>query len=274
MDNIALLYSSIRTDRDEVRQRSLSLLHLLQLTSASLPVGAYSYSEGLESLVQSGHLTDAAALKNWLQSELKWGSIRMEGAIALRIYQAAMQLDVQRVTYWNQWLSASRETEELREQNWQMGRALARLFVQLEADHLAPDIYPMLGLTPPEDPRTEVPPTEVPPTEDKRKASPAHASINYVTAFAVATAHHLIPIEDALLGYLYSWASNLVGVGVKLIPLGQTDGQTVLCQLYATIQQTASDVMTVSDDDLSSCTWGLAIASMAHETLYSRLFRS
>jgi urease accessory protein len=258
LNNIALPSSPTQTIGDEATP-SLSLLHLLQLTSASLPVGAYSYSEGLESLVQQGNLSTASALKDWIQSELQWGAIRIEAAIALRIYHASMNLDVEHATYWNQWLSASRETEELREQNWQMGRALTRLLVQLEADHLHPNLYPMLG---------------IPASNTDRTSSQTSQPINYVTAFAVAAAHYRIPLNEMLLGYLHSWASNLVGVGVKLIPLGQTDGQRVLCQLYPTIPQTVSEVVALSDDDLSSCTWGLAIASMDHETLYSRLFRS
>jgi len=244
--------------------RAISFLHLLQLTSASLPVGAYSYSEGLESLVQTGDLASAQALQDWLQSELRWGSIRVEAAIALRIYQAVMDSDVPRVSYWDHWLSASRETEELREQSWQMGRALTRLFVQLEADALPPELYPMLGLTfsGPKHPSTT------------HQASAPHTAINYATAFSVASAHYHIPLEDMILGYLHSWISNLIGAGVKLIPLGQTNGQQVLCQLYPVIQQTVRNVMLLSDDELSNCTWGLAIASMNHETLYSRLFRS
>ena len=226
----------------------LSLLHLLQLTSSALPVGAYSYSEGLESLVHTGELPDAEALKYWLQGELGWGSIRMDAAIALRVYQAASCNDIDRVAYWNQWLSATRETEELREQNWQMGRALARLLLHLEPESMSPEIHQLLSLN--------------------------RGTVNFAAAFAIAAVCRHICVEDMLLGYLHSWASNLVSAGIKLIPLGQTEGQQLLCAIYPDIEQTVRKVMTLSDDDLSSCTWGLAIASMAHESLYSRLFRS
>lgn len=226
----------------------LSLLHLLQLTSSALPVGAYSYSEGLESLVHMGELPDAEALKRWLQGELAWGSIRMDAAIAHRIYQAASCDDIDRVVYWNQWLSATRETEELREQNWQMGRALVRLLTHLDPESMSPEIHQLLSLN--------------------------RGAINFATAFAIAAVYRHICDEDMLLGYLHSWASNLVNAGIKLIPLGQTAGQQLLGEIYPDIEQTLRNLMTGSDDDLSSCTWGLAIASMTHESLYSRLFRS
>ncbi|MEM9447891.1 MAG: urease accessory protein UreF [Cyanobacteria bacterium P01_E01_bin.6] len=225
----------------------MSLLHLLQITSSALPVGAYSYSEGLESLVQAGDLTNAEALQDWVQSELLWGSIRVETAIALRIYHAATRLDIEHVSYWNQWLSASRETEELREQNWQMGRALVRLLLRLESDNLSPNMKQMLCLMPSDD------------ASAMAKANDETSkTTNYVTAFSIAAVHYHIEVEDMLLGYLHSWASNLVSAGIKLIPLGQTAGQQVLSGLYADIEHAAQQVMTMPDDDLSSCTWGLA----------------
>jgi len=77
-----------------------------------------------------------------------------------------------------------------------------------------------------------------------------------------------------VLGYLYSWATNLASAGVKLIPLGQTAGQQLLLDLRSQISCTAQEVLKLEDDDLGSCSWGLALASMAHETQYTRLFRS
>ncbi len=227
---------------------ALPLLHLLQLSSSALPVGAYSYSEGVESLVYDGRLSNGDALGDWVRGELRWGSIRVEGAIAHRIHQAVTQQDIDRIAYWNQWLSASRDSEELREQNWQMGRALARLLLSLEEWHGTPDLRNFLSQNQP--------------------------PVNFATAFAIAAAHRHIPSDSMLLGYLHSWASNLIAAGIKLIPLGQTEGQQLLSALYPDIEHAAQIAMTLLDDELSSCTWGLAIASMTHETLYSRLFRS
>lgn len=97
---------------------------------------------------------------------------------------------------------------------------------------------------------------------------------NVSVAFCIATALADIPLETALLGYLHSWGPTLINAAVKLIPLGQTAGQVLLRQLQPHIQQTVQQSLKVTDDNLESSTLGLALASMQHETLYCRLFRS
>ena len=108
------------------------LLKLLQLASPALPVGAYSYSEGIETLVENGAIASSQSLKHWLVQELNYGAIRIEAAVMVRAYQVAALADVAALVYWNQWLSAARETEELRQQSWQMGRSLLRLLLELQ----------------------------------------------------------------------------------------------------------------------------------------------
>ena len=93
-------------------------------------------------------------------------------------------------------------------------------------------------------------------------------------AFGVAAQFWHIDLQAALLGYLQSWVTNLIGAGVKLIPLGQTAGQQILLSLSSSLIPSAQDILQLTDDDLSGCTWGLSLASMHHESLYSRLFRS
>jgi urease accessory protein len=221
----------------------LTLLRLLQLTSPALPVGAYSYSEGLETLVERGTVQDVSSLHNWLEQELTSGAIRVEAAVLLRAYAAAQKTDLEALKYWNDWISAFRETEEMRSQSWQMGRSLLRL---LQDTHQVAGEF-TVGL-----PET----------------------CNFAIAFALAAAHWQIDPHDTTLGYLQSWLVNLVSVGVRLIPLGQTAGQQLLLDLYPTVSQVTQAVLTLKDDDLLSCSWGLALASMAHETQYTRLFRS
>lgn len=221
----------------------MPLLHLLQLTSPSLPVGAYSYSEGLETLVQQEAIADSTALQQWLAQELEYGAIRLETAVLVRACQAAEGGDWETVNYWNQWLSAARETEELRQQSWQMGQSLMRLLRQLQ-----PNIAPILP--------------------------DAGTPCNFAIAFAIAATCWQIDTQAAALGYLHSWASNLVTAAVKLIPLGQTQGQQVLFALYPTLEQAALASLNLANEEFSSCSWGLALASMNHETLYTRLFRS
>ncbi|MGF1496993.1 MAG: urease accessory protein UreF [Elainellaceae cyanobacterium] len=222
---------------------SPALLRLLQLASPVLPVGAYSYSEGLETLTQQGALATAADLQHWLTQELDWGVIRLDGACLLRAQRAIAAADFATVQYWNQWLSAVRDSEEMRSQSWQMGQSLVRLLIQLHPEQAEP--FQACGLP-----------------------------CNFAIAFAMAAAHWQIAPQTALLGYLHSWLTNLVNVGVKLIPLGQTAGQQVLLAMDDSLERAATEIFSLADDELMTCSWGAAIATMNHETLYSRLFRS
>lgn len=220
-----------------------ALLRLLQLASPALPVGAYTYSEGLETVVQMGQITDAMSLQQWLEHELHYGAIRVETAIALRAYDCAQQGNLQGLSDCNNWLSAFRETEELREQSWQMGRSLSRLVVELD---------PQLS----------------------ERMNACGDLCHFAIAFAVTAAHWQIDRHTALLGYLQSWATNLINAGIKLIPLGQTTGQRLLSTLHPHLIAAVDTVLAQPHDSLECCGWGVAIASMNHEILYSRLFRS
>ena len=228
----------------ETNSHQVALLRLLQLASPVLPVGAYSYSEGLEALAEAGRLGDRDALESWLLQELRYGAIRVETAVMVRAYRASQLDDWTSLDNWNRWLSAARETEELRLQSLQMGRSLLRLLQDL---HLV-----------------ELPQSTVLQQE----------GCHFAIAFALAAVRWQIDLPSAMLGYFHSWTSNLVNVGVKLIPLGQTAGQRLLLQLQPAIECAVAEVLLLQDDDLGSCSWGLALASMAHETQYSRLFRS
>ncbi|MBM0741786.1 urease accessory protein UreF [Phormidium sp. CLA17] len=221
-----------------------SLLHLLQLASPALPVGAYSYSEGLEALVELGKVTSQETLAQWLSQELRWGAVRLEAAVMMRSCERARSQDFDAVIKWNCWLTAARETEELRQQSLQMGRSLLKLLL---------DLHPEL----------------INGYEPLQKEG-----CNFAIAYAIAAAYYQIDIQAALLAYLYSWIANLVSAGVKLIPLGQTAGQRLLLTMQPALERAAEAIFMLQTDDLCSCSWGLSLASMAHERQYSRLFRS
>jgi urease accessory protein len=221
----------------------MALLNLLQLTNSALPVGAYSYSEGLETLVDAGKIQDEQSLNHWLVQELYFGAIRLEAAVMVRAYRALKLGDIEALNYWNVWVSAAKETEELREQSWQMGRALVRLLQQLQPELIS-------------------------------TIEACGQPCNYAIAFAITATHWQITEEASVLGYLHSWATNLVSAGIKLIPLGQTAGQQLLLNLHPNIVGATAEILTLDDDNLGSCGWGLSLASMAHETQYTRLFRS
>lgn len=220
-----------------------ALLSLLQLASPALPVGAYSYSEGLETLVDAGIIHNQHSLGQWLEDSLRYGAIRVEAAVMVRAYQSASANDLEALSYWNAWVTAASATEELRQQSWQMGGSLMRLLVELQ---------PCV----------------------RKIAETIGNPCNYAIAFGIAAACWQIDLNAAVLGYLHSWATNLINAGVKVIPLGQTTGQKLLLNLQTTLSSAAGEILVLEDDNLSSCGWGLALASMAHKTQYSRIFRS
>ena len=222
------------------------LLQLLQLCNSSLPLGAYSYSEGLETLVENHKITDGDSLKSWLSTELKYGSIRIECSIVLRAYHSYLQQDLDSLLYWNNWFSANRETAELRQQSWQMGRSLLKLINSFEIDNIFLQTV----------------------------INHLKISSNYSIVFGIITAYWSIKIEQVILGYLHNWLNNLISVGIKLIPLGQTQGQKLLLSFHEQIIQQIPIILSLKDEDLCSCSWGLSLASIQHENLYSRLFRS
>ncbi len=119
-----------------INSESLQILRLLQITSPALPVGAYSYSEGIEYLCSSGIIQTELDLYNWLKRELNFGFIANEAAIALRAHQGFVNGDTTSLVYWNIWFSATRETEEVRLASWQMGQSLIKLWCQLPLDLL------------------------------------------------------------------------------------------------------------------------------------------
>jgi urease accessory protein len=147
------------------------------------------------------------------------------------------------ITEDNRWLSALRDSEESRNQSWATGRALVRL---------ANDLHPELTAT----------------------LNTLGQPCNFAVGFAVLAAHWEIPASAAVLGYLQSWATSLVTAAVKLVPLGQTQGQRILLDLSPALAMAATQSATVNPDDIALGGWGASLASMQHEALYSRLFRS
>jgi urease accessory protein len=234
---------------------SLQLLRLLQLTSPALPVGAYSYSEGIEYLCSTGTIQTESDLCNWLKRELSFGFITTEAAIALRAYQAIMTSDISKLIYWNNWLSATRETEEVRLASWQMGQSLMKLWDRL------PDSQSSTSLA-----LCEVLP--------KAKDNSEGKGCNYAIAFGIVAASLSIDPSNVAIGYIYSWLSNLVSAAVRVVPFGQTTGQQVIFRLSADVLATSQSALQRLDSELEWCGWGVSLACANHETQYSRLFRS
>jgi len=223
---------------------TLALTRLLQLASPALPVGAYSYSQGLEAAVEAGTVTSAGTAELWLSDLMDGSMARLEAPVWLRLHSAWMNADVQNVQYWNDWFIASRETAELRAETLQMGYSLRRLIVEEKA----------LGMA--------------------GEELNAMDDIAFPTVFAFAAARWSIPAPDALSGYVWSWLENQVMAALKAVPLGQSDGQRLLARLGGRIPDLCERASKLADHELSNFLPGFAILCSQHETQYSRLFRS
>ena len=216
----------------------LRLTRLLQLASPALPVGAFSYSQGLESAIEAGIVHDAASAAAWIGDMLEHTLGAFEAPALLRLHEAWAAGDAPGVERCNALFLASRETAELRAETVQMGYSLARLLADLGVTIRALD------------------------------------EVAFPTAFARAAAHWGIPPQSALLAYLWSWLENQVMAAVKAVPLGQTDGQRILLALGERLPPIAQRALALEEDACSNFAPGLALLSSRHETQYSRIFRS
>lgn len=225
--------------------QSGALLHLLQLASPSLPIGAYSYSQGLEAALETGQVHDEATCRAWITDTLHEVVARFEAPVFWRLLQAFAAEDAAAVTDWTERFIASRDTAEFRAETIQMGYSLSKLLTELNvADG------PLLALL------------------------QSQAEVPLPTALAFGTVALDIPHDAALLGSLFSWAENQVLVCVKSVPLGQVAGQRMLLSLQPEIERASKEVQQISDNELSNWSPGLSLLSMQHEVQYSRLYRS
>ncbi len=240
---------------------SLQLLRLLQITSPALPVGAYSYSEGIEYLCSNGTIQTESELYDWLKRELSFGFVTTEAAIALRAHQSLVNGNLDQLKYWNNWFSATRETEEVRLASWQMGQSLMKLWVQLPEDIGS-------GKT-----RQEIS-DFLPKAKDNSIENSTVQGCNYAIAFGLVAANLEIDANNTVIGYIYSWLSNLVSAAVRAVPFGQTTGQRIIFRLSSDILLSSQASLQRLDSELEWCGWGMSLACANHETQYSRLFRS
>lgn len=225
---------------------SLQLARLLQLASPALPVGAYTYSQGLEWAVESGVIRDEASAGCWIGDLLHHGIGRYEAPLVFALMQAWTAGNLTEISRLNEEFLASRESAELRAETAQMGFSLHRLVRDLRDPGLAGVESTLAGL----------------------------GEIGFPTGWAGLAAYWQIEPEAAVAAYLWSWAENQVMAALKAVPLGQAAGQRLLASLGAAIPSVAVDALKLPETEWSNFTPAFAIASARHETQYSRLFRS
>ena len=232
--------------RSPQRTSAGALLQLMWLASPALPVGGFSYSEGLESAVEAGHIGSEADAAAWLRDQLELSLARSELAVCAKAFKAWQRDDAATIAELNTWVTTTRETMEQRQQTQQMGRSLVE-WLKNRGDTADPRGTLLKALTP---------------------------APTWPVAFALAAAQTGAPLREALLSFGFGWAENMVQAALKAVPLGQSAGQRVLAALAEALPAAVDHAIALMDSERQAFTPMLAILSARHETQYSRLFRS
>lgn len=224
------------------------LVSLLHLASPALPIGGFSYSQGLEAAIDCGLVRDAATAERWIHDNLNHVQAQCEAPVWLLLHRAWQAQDRAALKRWNAWFHVTRETSELRLETEQMGWSLAKLVTQMA-----------WGDDPMRDALRTISPLCLP------------------TAFTAACVALGIDARDGLAAYAFNWAENQVAAALKAVPLGQVAGQQILRGLHRAVLDTVDEAERRANADppqLSTFSPMLGLLSSRHETQYSRLFRS
>jgi urease accessory protein len=222
-----------------------ALYRLMAWLSPAYPVGAFSYSGGLEWAVEAGDVADAATLQHWLAAMIRDGGGLCDAVLFVHAHRATAVSDDTALAAVAELAAAFVPTKERFLETTAQGRAF------FETTRAA---WGCAALD--------------------RLASAWNGPLAYPVAVAVASAGHGIVLEPALAAFLQAVASNLVSAGLRLVPLGQTDGQRVLAALEPVIAACVQQALICPLDEVGSAAFRVDIASMRHETQYTRLFRS
>lgn len=220
----------------------LSLLQLIWLASPALPVGGFSYSEGLEGAIDSGLVTNEASAADWLVDQLHLTLSRSDLAIVAQAVAAWRAGDADRIRDLDAWVLRTRETSELRQQTEQMGRSLVEWLKSVRPEAAA------------------------------RAVAIGH--LTYPVAFALAASTSGAGVRPIALAFAFGWAENMMQAAIKSVPLGQSAGQRILARLSQEIPPAVDHALSLGEDDRQAFSPMLAILSARHEHQYSRLFRS
>jgi urease accessory protein len=221
-----------------------ALLQLIWLASPALPIGGFSYSEGLEAAIEQGLVHDELSATDWLVDQLHLTQSRGDMAVLAQAIPAWQSGDAARLQNLNAWVMATRETAEMRLQTEQMGRSLLDWLRNLQQASPA-----QLACC-----------AQLPPT--------------YPLTMALALSLSGAPVEQALQACAFGWAENMSQAALKSVPLGQSAGQRMLARLAREIPLAVQTAMQMNDEDRQAFSPMLAILSARHETQYSRIFRS
>ena len=233
---------------EQCRLPPVSLLRLQTWLSPAFPTGSYSYSHGLEWAVEAGHVHDRKSLVDWLEADLYYGSGRNEAIFFSEAWRCAVDDNYAKLLEIVELAAAFRGTSELALESSQQAAAYLAMLRKVWPNRILDWLSEMLC---------------------ERHIQPAVAVV-----LGVRSAREGIPVSLALPVLLQSYLANLVTAGVRLIPLGQTDGQLAIAELEEAVLAASAQAKKATIDDLGSVAFMVDLASMAHETQYTRLFRS
>ncbi len=222
-----------------------SLYRLMTWLSPSFPVGAFSYSSGIEWAVEAGDIVDATSLRHWLASMLADGAGLCDGIFLAQTHRAASSGDDVLLAEVAELASAFATSRERHLETTAQGRAFI-------------EIARAAWNSPPLD----------------RLIAVCEVAIVYPVAVGLVSAAHATPLAPTVHAFLHAVVSNWISAGARLVPLGQTDSQRLLVELEPVVSATATRALKASLDDLGSATFRADLASMRHEAQYTRLFRS
>lgn len=220
------------------------LLQLIWLASPALPIGGFSYSEGLEAAIEQGLVHNEQSATDWVVDQLHLTQSRSDMAVLAQAIPAWQRGDTTRLQALNDWVMATRETAEMRLQTEQMGRSLLDWLRNLQQ------------------------------ASDTQLNCCAQLPPTYPLAMALALSLAQAPIDQALQAVAFGWAENMTQAALKAVPLGQSAGQRMLARLAREIPLAVQTAMARRDEDRQAFSPMLAILSSRHETQYSRIFRS
>jgi urease accessory protein len=277
--SVPLISTSMNTSTEANNANAGALYRLLAWVSPAFPIGAFSYSHGLEAAVEGGAIHDRPSLEGWVEAIIIRGSGRMDADILRDAYRAAVDDDAVAAEMVNRRGIAYRATAELALESSQQGQAFLATWRAVWADPHPPSSDgpgPSLSRIAGEglQERGSKPLSRMAGEGGGAHSASTGEGVCYPAAFGVAAARAGIALDDALLGYLQAFAANLISAGMRLGIVGQTDGQRILAALEPKIVAAAGAALTREPADFGSATFAVDIASMAHETQYTRLFRS
>jgi urease accessory protein len=249
MGTIIKLMKTITTMSDqEIRVSPLPLLRLQSWLSPAFPTGSYSYSHGIEWAVEAGHIHDRTSLVDWLEADLRYGSGRNEAIFFVEAWRCAMNDHCERLIAIAELAAAFRGTSEFALETSQQAVACLSTLRRVWPDALVESLSALLS---------------------ELKIAPVLSVV-----LGVRAARETIPAILALPAFLQSYVSNLVSAGIRLVPLGQTDGQLGIAELEPAVLAVAEKSQAATIHDLGSAAFMVDLASASHEIQYTRLFRS